>query len=151
MLQVHHQTMFIREMLLLRCSQNGQKSFEWCWNNVEICIFSIRWCVLQDVRSTCLSDGRMLCIFIIKCSNKTVFIKCWVIAHWSMIEQMQAGYITSCRMLNVREHLSWRFGFVWRSWYLNLASVSLALYFCMQALYLVSFILANRRGLAKLA
>ena len=29
-----------------------------------------------------------------------------------------------CRMLNVREHLSWRFGYVWRSRFLNLVSVT---------------------------
>ena len=28
-----------------------------------------------------------------------------------------------CRMLSVREHLSWQFGYVWRSRFLNLASV----------------------------
>ena len=37
--------------------------------------------------------------------------------------------IRYCRMLNVGEHLSWRFGYVWCSWCLNLASVTCGVLF----------------------
>ena len=46
---------------------------------------------------------------------------------------------------NVLEHLSWRVGFVWRLWYLNLAVSRLAFYFRMQALYLAGFIFGESK------
>ena len=53
-----------------------------------------------------------------------------------------------CRMLNVGEHLSWRFGHVWRSRCLNLA-VSRLFYFHNASIMIVQlYILANVRSLA---
>ena len=52
---------------------------------------------------------------------------------WStrLLHQLQHAIALSvyCRMLNVREHLSWRFGNVWRSRFLNLASVTFGVLF----------------------
>ena len=55
------------------------------------------------------------------------------------------GFHNYCRMLNVHQHLSWRFGYIWRSRFLTLASVTSGALFLYASIILGQFYLGESK------
>ena len=62
--------------------------------------------------------------------------------HIGLVERLEE--MKYCRMLNIGEHLSWRIGYVWRSQFLNFASVTSGVLFLYASIIFGDFYFGER-------
>ena len=97
-----------------------------CWESEGICsILHVlgKWRNLQHF--VCVGESEGICSIL------------FVLGMWRNVQY--------CRMLNVREHLSWRFGFARRSRYLNLASVTSGVLFSYESIIFGEFYIGESK------